>query len=889
MVELNAPPTTQVYANALAANALQADAVASAKIQLQAIEAAQQQVEAALTDQAIGAQVIYRAQRVFNGIAVIVDPAKKEAIARIPGVKAIHPIISKQMDNASSVPLINAPEVWETGLQFRGEGVTIGVIDSGIDYLHTDFGGPGTAQAYTDNDTTVIGDVPNFPGNKVVGGYDFVGDDYNADPNDLAYQPDPHPDPDPSDCLSDSTTVGHGTHVSGTAAGYGVNADGTTYNGAYNSSVDYTTLRVGPGVAPLARLVGLRVFGCQGSTDVVTDAIDWAVDPNNDGDFSDHLDVINMSLGSPFGSPDDPDVIASNNAALAGVIVITSAGNETDTYYVNGSPGIATRAISTAASMDALDVMDGFDVNSPGTIDGTYGSSNAVAYDWANDPNATGDLKYPDTNRGGCAAFPANTFDNKIALLDWTHVGSANECGSVARTANAVAAGAKGVLIAYDLPYLDITITGSDVVPSTITTKATGDLIKAELANGPVNVTITDAHNSSVQVFTNSVVDNIASFSSRGPSRNGSALKPDITAPGMTTFSALNQSGNQGQTLSGTSMASPHVAGVMALLRQVHPTWTVEELKALVMNTAAHDIFNGPNKTGDKYGVGRVGAGRVDALLASQSKVIAYVADAADAGAVSVSFGAPEILASGTPPTLTKSVKVVNKGNTAVTYNLAYDAIVDMPGVTLTFSAPSVTVPAHTGSTDGVATFTVTMHFDPTPMKHTHDVTLSEEQTDFRPWLSEENGYLTLTPSAAGPTPLRLAVGALPRLKSDMHASTSMLNLNAGTGSGLLSLSGTGLKTGGATPNYPTDELSLVSAFELAYKDDAPDVTGLDQNADLRYVGVMTDYLSYAADPSQCNTPNTLENCAAVYFGINTFGNWSTPNEVEFHVKLGFR
>ncbi|HVN56626.1 MAG TPA: S8 family serine peptidase [Anaerolineaceae bacterium] len=892
MVELTAPPTTRVYANALSASASQADAVASARAQLQAIKAAQQQVEAALTAQAIGARVIYSAQRVINGIAVIVDPAKKDAIASIPGVKQVYPIVSKKIDNASSVPLINAHQVWQSGVGYHGENVKIGIIDTGIDYLHTDFG--GDPAHYASNDTTKI-DVPDFPGSKVVGGYDFVGDDYNADPYDPAYQPTPHPDPDPSDCLSDPTTVGHGTHVAGTAAGYGVNADGTTYTGAYDTSTNFNAFRVGPGVAPKAQLVALRVFGCQGSTDVVTEAIEWAVDPNGDGDPSDHLDVINMSLGSPYGSDVDPDAIASDNAAKAGVIVVTSAGNEGDTFYVNGSPGTATRAISTAASMDALDVMDGFDVNSPGAIQGTYGSSNAVAYDWANKPDATGDLLYPNTNQGGCAAFAAGTFTNKIALLDWTHVGSANECGSVTRTGHAFAAGAKGVLIAYDLPYLDLAITGSADIPSTITTKATGDLIKAQLATQTVNVTITDAHDSSVKVFTNSVIDDIASFSSRGPRRNGSALKPDITAPGMTTFSAFNHSGNQGQTLSGTSMASPHVAGVMALLRGIHPTWTVEELKALVMNTAEHDLFNGPSQTGDNYGVGRIGAGRVDALLASQFQVVAFLdaANTSDEGAVSVSFGAPEIPTSGTPPTLTKSVKLVNKSLSPVTYNLAYAPIVDMDGVTLTLSAPSITVPAKSGSTDGVVTFDVTMHFDPTLMKHPHDATLSEVQTDYRPWMSEENGYLTLTPTPVGPTPLRLQVGAFPRLKSDMHASSSNLNVNVGSGFKLLNLSGTGVDTApGASIPDPHEELSLVSAFELAYKDDAPDATGLDQNADLRYVGVMTDYLNYAADPSQCQdnggNPIPIDNCAEVYFGISTFGNWSTPREVEFDVTFDF-
>ena len=88
-------------------------------------------------------------------------------------------------------------------------------------------------------------------------------------------------------------------------------------------------------------------------------------------------------------------------------------------------------------------------------------------------------------------------------------------------------------------------------------------------------------------------------------------LKPDITAPGVNITSS--QSGvtpfgfiadNQPLTIGGTSMAAPHIAGIMALLRQEHPDWTGEELKALVMNTALHDLTNGANGTGLKYGPG---------------------------------------------------------------------------------------------------------------------------------------------------------------------------------------------------------------------------------------------------------------------------------------------
>jgi hypothetical protein len=125
-----------------------------------------------------------------------------------------------------------------------------------------------------------------------------------------------------------------------------------------------------PGAAPGASLFALRVFGCGGSTGLTAQAIEYAVDPNGDGDFGDRLDVINMSLGSNFGTPSNPSVIASNNAALAGVIVVASAGNAGDTYFITGAPGSAERALSVAASVDSGQLAVVVRVNAPASIAG---------------------------------------------------------------------------------------------------------------------------------------------------------------------------------------------------------------------------------------------------------------------------------------------------------------------------------------------------------------------------------------------------------------------------------------------------------------------------------------------------------------------------------------
>src|SRR5262249_11186237 len=153
---------------------------------------------------------------------------------------------------------------------------------------------------------------PSAP--KVKGGTDLVGDNYDATGKNG--DPTPVPDPNPLDCNS------HGTHVAGTAAGFGVLEDDnhSTYTGPYDQSIYGTTMfHVGPGVAPKADLYAIRVFGCQGSTDVVNEALEWAVD--ND------MDVVNMSLGSDYAPGDSADAFAADAAMRAGVMVVSAAGN----------------------------------------------------------------------------------------------------------------------------------------------------------------------------------------------------------------------------------------------------------------------------------------------------------------------------------------------------------------------------------------------------------------------------------------------------------------------------------------------------------------------------------------------------------------------------------
>jgi subtilisin family serine protease len=831
--------------------------------------------------------VLYQVNKAYNGIALVTDAANVAALAKLPGVTRVSRLETHQRTNASSVPFIGTPTAWES-FGITGTNIRIGVIDTGIDYFHTNFGGPGTVRTTRDQfiDTVITDTVGLFPGNKVAGGFDFAGDAYNADPDSEDFNPVPAPDPDPVDCPS-ALGGGHGSHVAGTAAGLGVNADGSTYTGAYNASTPFNTMRIGPGTAPGAKLYGLRVFGCNGSTNLVELAIDWALDPNGDDNMSDKLDVVNQSLGSDFGKADSVTAVATNNAAGAGILMVVSAGNANDVSYVNGSPGSAPRALTVASSVDELTITDGFRVNSPAGLAGPHPASFSGAFPWAitNTIPITLNLVYAGSisaaNADGCTAWtPAQAaqINGKALLVDWAPAGtSAFLCGSVTRGNNAAAAGAKGVIMRGGFAYLDTAITGASTIPNVYTTLTVGEALKTALGNGNVSVTFSYEYRNSVKLIAPQYNDTISDFTSRGPQGGGNRLKPDIAAPGQTIFSTSSGSGNQGESINGTSMAAPHMAGIMALLKQQHPNWTGEELKALAMNTASHDLYVGMNQTGARYSPVRVGSGRVDVARAVTGTVVAYNADAS--GSVSVSFG--EIRVIGTQ-TYTRTVKVTNKGNTPATYNISYDNYNDQPGLNYSFSANTIVVPGN-----GSATFDVVLTANVASMKNIIDPTqvrfITDPTTSFlaRQWMSEEMGNILLTPVLPG-TILRVPVYVTARPASDIAASPTAVNAPSVNSpfTAELTLQGIGLDTG---LNSPTDTVGLTTVYELVHTSPMitlfPEEPESVRSADLKYVGV-TSNARYVSNPVT-NTRLT--------FAVASHKDWSTAAwEAEFDVALDF-
>jgi subtilisin family serine protease len=337
LIELRDPPAAT---NTSTASALRSRDIAAAQAALlPAIRSA-------------GADVLFQTRFAANGIAVRIPPDRLDVLRQLPGVARVSIVAPKLPASIAGTPALGLAPVASAVAGATGRGVRIGIIDRGADYTHADFGGPGTPAAYATNDPTIV-EPGSFPPSKIAGGADLAGDGYDA--GGVSGSPMPTADPDPLECnrpdpAHPNPAIGQGTLVAGLAAGFGVAADGSTYHGAYGPGVDLSTLKIQPGIAPEAQLYPLKVFGCNGSTALLTSAIDHAIDPDGNGNPSDHLDILVISIGTPFGSPDDPDALAVDAAVRLGIVVVVAAGDTVNTFYSVSSPASARLAITVGAA-----------------------------------------------------------------------------------------------------------------------------------------------------------------------------------------------------------------------------------------------------------------------------------------------------------------------------------------------------------------------------------------------------------------------------------------------------------------------------------------------------------------------------------------------------------
>ena len=667
-----------------------------------------------------GGRVLARYHDALNGIKVEIARRELDSLASLPGVVQVLPVQRFTRNNAISVPFIGAPQVWQGTPGFRGEHVKIAIIDTGIDYTHANFGGPGTTEAYAAAAATSTGPAdptlfgPAAP--KVKGGIDLVGDAYDANVAGST----PVPDPNPLDC------EGHGSHVAGTAAGFGVTTDGKTYHGPYNAAAYSTGFAIGPGVAPLADLYAVRVFGCAGSTDVVTDAIDWAM--HND------VDVISMSLGSDFGMRDSADAVASNNAARAGVVVVASAGNGGNAPYITGAPASATRAISVAA-MDAHETL-----------------ANGVHIAFASGASVDGLEAQPVALPGG--TIPSLVLTNGGALslgcspTDYPSTGAAGAiviisrgtCSFVQKGQNAMAAGAVAIgVVNNGAGFFNPAIAGITIPFIELLKSDTATIVGAAAAT-TASVTSKPLANASFRLA--------ASFTSGGPRTGDGALKPNVTAPGVAVFSTAVGTGAGGVSFSGTSMAAPHVAGVAALAIQAHRNWEEPDVRAAVVQTATPASLN-------DYSPRMEGGGLVQPQGATATQVTVHDPDGHGLG--SLSFGVAELTRDFRD---SHELVVRNHGRSTATFNVSVTPSAGVPH-TASVSHSTISVRGH----DEV-TLRVSLKVPAATVGGTHDASGNAVFVD-------AGGYITLQPidaSSNNGVSLHLPYYIVPRARANVDA-----------------------------------------------------------------------------------------------------------------------
>ncbi len=499
----------------------------------------------------------------FNGVSVSAPQATAARIGRLDGVAAVYPVeaISLDVRTEAFAPdltfalTMTGADIAQSRLGYTGRGIHVAVIDSGIDYDHPDLGGCFGRDC------------------RVTGGYDFVGDDYDEEESDPNWQPVPHPDADPDDC------IGHGTHVAGIIGA----------NGGIR------------GVAPDVTFGAYRVFGCSGATsnDVMLAAMERV--------YHDGADVLNMSIGEQRNAwPHGPVAQAASRLVRKGIVVVAAAGNDRiQGLYAAGAPGVGADVIDVASVDNLKQYAAAFTISPdvrgvvviPGTGSAPVPSGGTLAL------ARTGTVASTDD---ACSPLPASTdVQGKVALV------RRGTCPFLTKATNVAAAGASGMVVySNDDTFFGTPLVPGIQIPVAYISRQDGELINARLDAGPVSLTW-----GATAALPNPSAGQLSAFSSSGLAAD-LTLKPDLAAPGGSIRSTWPLEKARYAVLSGTSMASPHAAGAAALYLQAHPRTHARDLRDALQTSA--DPAPGPG--GGVEPVVRQGAGLIDvddAILAT--------------------------------------------------------------------------------------------------------------------------------------------------------------------------------------------------------------------------------------------------------------------------------
>jgi subtilisin family serine protease len=533
----------------------------------------------------------------LNGFSAIISHDEALALAASKRVKLVVPDELRQLQTDSSgkfLGLTGRGGAWASGV--TGEGVVVGVIDSGIWPEHPSFADDGS---YTQPSILPL-DESTYPA------CDFGNTAHN--PNDAAftcnnkligarqtmatYRALLGAEPDEFDSARDDD--GHGTHTASTAAG----------NAGVEAEILGREVGTISGIAPRAYVIAYKGLGNLGGfgSDLAA-SIDQAV--------ADGVDVINYSVG---GGPSltSPDDIAFLFAADAGVFVATSAGNGGPGEGTIGGPASVPWLTSVGASTQKRFFEAEVKLDTGRRRRG-HRSHGEMEFEGASiTPGTNGKLPLVDAEFAGGDLCVPGTLDpaavgGKIVLC---------RRGEIARIEKSLAvfqAGGSGMIL-YENTDDNNLLTDSHWVPSIHVDNTPGLAIKAYIASSP-------NPRAEIEPWEKETWKNaptMAYFSSRGADPVAEdIIKPDVTAPGVQIVAGNspfpdpgNVQGELFQSIAGTSMSSPHVAGLFALIKQVHPGWTPAMAKSALMTSASQKVLDNDRVSpADPFGMG---AGHVD-------------------------------------------------------------------------------------------------------------------------------------------------------------------------------------------------------------------------------------------------------------------------------------
>jgi subtilisin family serine protease len=532
----------------------------------------------------------------MNGVAAEMSLSEARKVAQLQGIASVKRAGEQHTTTFHGPEFIGAPAIWDGsavpgGTPTRGQGVVVGVIDTGANSTHPSFADDPTCGVFNAGNHKLLSAVDCLTTN---GAGECVGADPEANANN-----------------------GHGVHTASTAVGNTLDATATP---PPTIPPPFTTMS---GVAPCASLRTYKVCATNNCTGA---AIQAAIE----GAIADQVDVINFSISGGSDPWNDTDRLFLD-AVGADIFVAASAGNTgaTVTDPVGAVNHLGPWVTTVAASTHDLNVSGAGLLNAtgPGTppadvqnISLTPGSGLDPGTPLTGTP-----IRHYATNETGCTAdggFPASYFDGAIALV------SRGTCTFEEKIDNAQAAGAL-VAIIYNNAAGTINMSvGAATLPAYSILQTEGQAFVAFIdASGSIPDRVfadgfdgtTSGGGEAVVDFNPAVQqgDVLAGFSLRGPSSLTSVTKPDITGPGVNIYAALDPAAGNYGYLSGTSMSSPHTAGSGALIRAAHPDWTPEEVKSALMLTAFTDGHEEDRTT--PWTPDDVGSGRIDLTKAAEA------------------------------------------------------------------------------------------------------------------------------------------------------------------------------------------------------------------------------------------------------------------------------